>query len=170
MALVRSVSEQRTQPAAQGQACTRLVRALRALGQNLEVKLERTGVDDGAIAFLVVRQPEEDVVAQREILHPGRLGHVRDGAADSNTAGRHDHLLQNCLQHAGLATAGGEQTGVRPNRWEDAESDVESVHPLVLLVGGGDLGSAGSSSAVHALSVNERACPRQERTCRPGQR
>lgn len=52
---------------------------------------------------LVVRQAEQDVVAQGEVLHPGRLRHVRHGAAHVHLPRLHLHVVQHSLEDAALA-------------------------------------------------------------------
>mmetsp|Transcript_12259 Transcript_12259/g.33460 ORF Transcript_12259/g.33460 Transcript_12259/m.33460 type:complete len:255 (+) Transcript_12259:3014-3778(+) len=75
-----------------------------AVVQHLQVKLQGAGVHHLPVLLLVIGQAEQDVVADGQVLHPRRLGHVRHSAANMHLALGQAHGLQDGLQHTALAT------------------------------------------------------------------
>ena len=73
------------------------------IGQDLEVQLQCTGVDNRLVLGLIIGHAKQDVVSQRQVLNPGRLGHIGNGSTNIHTALLHKHLGKDGLQDAALA-------------------------------------------------------------------
>ena len=73
--------------------------------QDVQVVLQRAGINHLVVPVLVVRSAEGDIVAQRAVHDEGGLGGVGDGAVDPDLPLELDQLAEHRVQQRGLARA-----------------------------------------------------------------
>ena len=74
-------------------------------GQQGHVGSERASIQDGVVALLVKRRPEQNVVAQRRVGHPCALGAVGHSPGECNLAFQSRAIAKERRQKAGFAAA-----------------------------------------------------------------
>mmetsp|Transcript_13475 Transcript_13475/g.33014 ORF Transcript_13475/g.33014 Transcript_13475/m.33014 type:complete len:265 (-) Transcript_13475:1342-2136(-) len=107
--------------------------------QDLQIQLQRAGMDDLLVLDLIKGQAKQDVLPQAQVLHPGGLGHVGHGPAHSHATLLQNHVLQDGLEHGRLAAANAAHDGHHLSGLDAELGDVQ-LELVSLLLGVHQLG------------------------------
>mmetsp|Transcript_17442 Transcript_17442/g.43894 ORF Transcript_17442/g.43894 Transcript_17442/m.43894 type:complete len:940 (-) Transcript_17442:126-2945(-) len=130
------------------------------LGQNLKVKLQGAGVDDGRVLVLVHLGAKQDGVTQRQVLAPGVLGHVRDAAAGHSLTSLLLHVAQDGGDEGGLAGthAASDSHQLAGGHGELGHVQREGVRVGVLELGVADADTGGVGHGLALRHLSQQVC------------